>query len=208
MTYGLLAPEQAKQFYVQIYDQVPWSKLHRKERKTRQDRRARQDRHRHPAAAGQDRRPVGDDGYRVTPTFGRVPYTCVRLKLPWEVSEETFNDNIEGEALEDKLMGMLTTQLGLDLEDLHWNGDTADRPGRGPRLPGPQRRLVEAARRRRPRRRRRAHQRRRHLQGALLRRLQGAAGQVPPHRPGGLGHEPGHQDRLGGVGLQPGHRRR
>ena len=60
------------------------------------------------------------------PLFARRTYSCVRMKLPWEVSEETFTDNIEGEALEDKLMGMFTTQLGLDMEDLHWNGDTAD----------------------------------------------------------------------------------
>jgi hypothetical protein len=126
VTYGLLAPEQAKQFYVQIYDTVEWSKLHRKEKKTAKtgevDKIALGNRLLRAKVEG----PSGDDGYRVAPTFGRVQYTCVRCKLPWEVSEETFTDNIEGENLEDKLMGMLTTQLGLDLEDLHWNGDTAD----------------------------------------------------------------------------------
>ena len=30
--------------------------------------------------------PEGDDGYRVAPTTGQVPYTCVRIKLPWEIS--------------------------------------------------------------------------------------------------------------------------
>jgi len=129
VTYGLLAPEQAKQFYVQIYDQIEWSKLHRKERKSAKtgelDKIAVGTRLLRAKTEG----PTGDDGYRVGATFGRVPYTCVRVKLPWEVSEETFHDNIEGEALEDKLMGMLTTQLGIDLEDLHWNGDTATAPG-------------------------------------------------------------------------------
>jgi hypothetical protein len=129
VTYGLLAPEQAKQFYVQVYDQIEWSKLHRKERKSAKtgelDKIAVGTRLLRAKTEG----PSGDDGYRVGATFGRVPYTCVRVKLPWEVSEETFHDNIEGEALEDKLMGMLTTQLGIDLEDLHWNGDTAAAPG-------------------------------------------------------------------------------
>jgi hypothetical protein len=129
MTYGLLAPEQAKQFYVQVYQDIPWSKLHRKERKTAKtgelDKIALGTRLLRAKTEG----PVGDDGYRVTPTFTRVPYSCARLKLPWEVSEETFTDNIEGEALEDKLMGMMTTQLGIDLEDLHWNSDTAAAPG-------------------------------------------------------------------------------
>lgn len=125
VTYGLLAPEQAKQFYVQVYQDIPWSALHRKERKTAKtgelDKMAVGSRLLRAKAEG----PTSDDGYRVNPLFSRVLYTCVRLKLPWEVSEETFSDNIEGEALEDKLMGMLTTQLGIDLEDLHWNSDTA-----------------------------------------------------------------------------------
>jgi hypothetical protein len=129
VTYGLLAPEQAKQFYVQVYQDIPWSKLHRKERKTAKtgevDKIAIGDRLLRPKTEG----PTGDDGYRVSAAFARVLYTCVRMKLPWEVSEETFTDNIEGNALEDKLMGMLTTQLGIDLEDLHWNGDSSDMSG-------------------------------------------------------------------------------
>ena len=124
VTYGLLNPEQASQFYVQIYDQVPWSKLHRKEKKTAKNGEV--DGMALGARLLRAKTEAVDDGYRVAPLFARRTYSCVRLKLPWEVSEETFTDNIEGERLEDKLMGMLTTQLGLDLEDLHWNGDTAD----------------------------------------------------------------------------------
>lgn len=127
VTYGLLAPEQAKQFYVQIYDQVAWSKLHRKERRTAKN--GELDKMALGARLLRAKTEAVDDGYRVTPIFSRLTYSCVRMKLPWEVSEETFTDNIEGEALEDKLMGMLTTQLGLDMEDLHWNGDTAVAPG-------------------------------------------------------------------------------
>lgn len=130
VTYGLLSPEQVQQFYVQIYEQIPFSGLHRKETKSAKtgelDKIAVGSRLLRAKTEG----PAGDDGYRVGATFGRVPYTCVRMKLPWEVSEDVFHDNIEGEALEDKLMGMLTAQLAIDLEDLHWNADTA--AGAGP----------------------------------------------------------------------------
>lgn len=123
VTYGILNPEQVKQFYTQIFDATPFSALVRKEKKSAKtgelDKMFLGTRLLRAKTEG----PEGDDGYRVAPTFGRLQYSCVRMKLPWEVSEEVFHDNIEGEALEDKLMGMMTTQLGLDLEDLHFNGD-------------------------------------------------------------------------------------
>jgi hypothetical protein len=129
VTYGLLSPEQVKEFYVQVFEQTPFSALHRKE--TRSAKSGEVDK----IAIGKrllrakTEGPAGDDGYRATATFGRIPYTCVRMKLPWEVSEDVFHDNIEGEALEDKLMGMFTSQIGIDIEDLHWNADTTDASG-------------------------------------------------------------------------------
>ncbi len=129
MTYGMLNPEQAKQFYVQTFDQLEFSKLHRKERRTAKsgelDKIGIGTRLLRAKAEG----PTADDDYRVAPTTGQVPYTCARIKLPWEISEETIHDNIEGEGLESKWMGMLTQQMGIDLEDLHWNSDTATAGG-------------------------------------------------------------------------------
>ncbi len=129
VSYGLLSPEQASRFYAEISVQIPFSGLHRKETRTAKsgevDKIAVGNRLLRPKTEG----PTGDDGYRVAPTFGRIPYTCVRMKLPWEVSEDVFHDNIEGESLEDRLMGMLTRQLAIDMEDLHWNGDTTDVSG-------------------------------------------------------------------------------
>jgi hypothetical protein len=126
MTYGQLAAEQAKQFWVQVFDGNEFSQLHRREKRNAKtgeiDKLGLGDRLLRAKTEG----PSGDDDYRVAPTFGRVQYTCVRIKLPWEISEDAIHDNIEGEGLETKLMGMLTTQLGIDLEDLHWNGDTTD----------------------------------------------------------------------------------
>jgi hypothetical protein len=71
-----------------------------------------------------------DDGYRAQPTFPTVPYTTVKIRLPFEVTEEVYEENIEKEALEAKLVNQFATQLGLDLDDSDINGDTA--AGAGP----------------------------------------------------------------------------
>jgi Phage capsid family len=66
-----------------------------------------------------------DDGYRAGAAFGTVPYQAVKVRLPWEVTEDTFHENIEGQTLEDTLVNEMTTQFALDLDDLDLNGDTA-----------------------------------------------------------------------------------
>jgi HK97 family phage major capsid protein len=71
-----------------------------------------------------------DDGYRAEPTFPDVPYDTTKIRLPFEVTEEVFEENIEKEALEAKLVNSFATQMGLDLDDLDINGDTA--AGAGP----------------------------------------------------------------------------
>ena len=67
-----------------------------------------------------------DDGYRAGATFGVVPFTTRKVRLPWEVTEDVFHENIEGSGLEATLVDEMTTQFALDLEDLEINGDTAD----------------------------------------------------------------------------------
>jgi len=62
-------------------------------------------------------------GYRAKPNFSQVPYSTVAIRLPWEISEETLRENIEGEGLESTITRLMTTQYGLDLEDLCLNGD-------------------------------------------------------------------------------------
>jgi hypothetical protein len=66
-----------------------------------------------------------DDGYRAGATFGTTGYTTVKVRLPWEVTEDVFHGNIEQEALEGILADEMTTQFGNDLSDLDVNGDTA-----------------------------------------------------------------------------------
>jgi len=128
LTYGTLNDEQVQQFYTQIFDAIPFSALVRKERRRARNGELDKMLLGSRLLRAKTEGPTSDDGYRAAPTFARLQYATVRLKLPWEVSEETYQENIEGEGMEDKLMGMMTTQLALDLEDLHFNGDATTSP--------------------------------------------------------------------------------
>lgn len=66
-----------------------------------------------------------DDGYRAGATFGTVPYQTAKMRLPWEVTEDVFRENIEGQGLEGALTDEMTQQFALDMDDLDLNGDTA-----------------------------------------------------------------------------------
>jgi hypothetical protein len=67
-----------------------------------------------------------DDGYRAGMATSDKDYTAVKIRLPWEVTEDTFHVNIERERLEDSLTNQMTSQFAYDLEDLAVNGNTAD----------------------------------------------------------------------------------
>lgn len=64
-----------------------------------------------------------DDGYRAGVDTSAIEYACKAVRLPWEVTEETLRENIEGQQLEAIITKLMTTQLGVDLEDLYLNGD-------------------------------------------------------------------------------------
>jgi len=66
-----------------------------------------------------------DDGVNVAPTFSKLSITTKKLRLDFEISHESLEDNIEGEALEDHIVRLMATQFGNDVEDLIINGDTA-----------------------------------------------------------------------------------
>lgn len=65
-----------------------------------------------------------DDGVNASATFTKVSLTTKKLRLDWELSSESLEDNIEGEALEDTIARLMATQAGNDIEDLFINGDT------------------------------------------------------------------------------------
>jgi HK97 family phage major capsid protein len=61
-------------------------------------------------------------------TFSKVELTTRKIRLDWEVSAEALEDNIEGAALEDHLVRLMTNAFANDIEDLAINGtgNTAD----------------------------------------------------------------------------------
>lgn len=65
-----------------------------------------------------------DTGENAGATFSKISLTTKKVRLDWELSTESLEDNIEGEALEDHLARLMATQMGNDLEDLAINGDT------------------------------------------------------------------------------------
>ena len=66
-----------------------------------------------------------DTGENAKPTFGKLSITTKKFRLDWELSSESLEDNIEGEALEDHIARIMATQMGNDLEDIAINGDTS-----------------------------------------------------------------------------------
>ncbi|MFY0127869.1 phage major capsid protein [Bacillus cytotoxicus] len=118
---GLLNPEQSKEFFRMAFESTPFSQLHRKEM-----RKAKQGVIDKIAIGGRILRKKTedkDDEYRAGVKTSNVPYNTKAIRLPWEITEETLRENIEGEGFEDTVMTLMATQTGIDLEDLHWNGD-------------------------------------------------------------------------------------
>jgi hypothetical protein len=55
--------------------------------------------------------------------FSKISLTTKKLRLDWELSTESLEDNIEGADLEDHIARLMATQAGNDLEDVVLNGD-------------------------------------------------------------------------------------
>ncbi len=67
----------------------------------------------------------GDDtGANSAVTFSKISLTTKKLRLDWELSTESLEDNIEGADLEDHIARLMATQAGNDIEDVLLNGDT------------------------------------------------------------------------------------
>ena len=104
VTYGLLNDEQAKQFYVQVFETLEFSQLHRKERRTAKAGEVDKMGIGQRLLRAKDEGPLADDDYRVAPTFGRVQYTCARIKLPWEIAQLVDGTPAEALALQAKMV--------------------------------------------------------------------------------------------------------
>lgn len=118
---GLLNPEQARKFIQQTFDATNLGGLVRHEMRT--------------AKTGEiDKIGIGrrilrkktentDDNYRAGVNTSQIEYSTTAVRLPWEITEETLRENIEGQGFENIVTNLMTTQLGVDLEDLYLNGD-------------------------------------------------------------------------------------
>ena len=123
---GLLNPEQARKFIQQTFDATNLGGLVRHEMRT--------------AKTGEiDKIGIGrrivrkktentDDNYRAGVNTSQIEYSTTSVRLPWEITEETLRENIEGQNFENIVTNLMTTQLGVDMEDLYLNGDEATEP--------------------------------------------------------------------------------
>lgn len=118
---GLLNPEQARKFIQQTFEVTNLGPLVRHEMRT--------------AKTGEvDKIGIGrrilrkktentDDGYRATVNTSQIEYATTAARLPWEITEETLRENIEGQNFETITTNLMTSQLGIDLEDIYLNGN-------------------------------------------------------------------------------------
>jgi hypothetical protein len=70
-----------------------------------------------------------NDGANAAVTFSKVSLTSVKLRLDWELSTESLEDNIEGASLEDHLAQIMAGQTANDMDDLLINGNTSSSNG-------------------------------------------------------------------------------
>ncbi|MBM3893948.1 phage major capsid protein, partial [Candidatus Dependentiae bacterium] len=68
---------------------------------------------------------ASDTGANAAVTFTKVSLSSVKLRLDWELSTESLEDNISGASLEDHLAQIMARQTANDLDDLLINGNTS-----------------------------------------------------------------------------------
>ncbi|HDX9607334.1 hypothetical protein RW25_07155 [Bacillus sp. L_1B0_8] len=123
VTSGLLSPEQSKKFLKQTFEATALGGLIRTE--TRKAKTGEIDKIGIDSRIIRKKTENTDDGKRAKPKFSKVEYSTTAIRLPWEITEETLRENIEGEGFEATVTNLMTTQLGRDMEDIYLNGDTA-----------------------------------------------------------------------------------
>ena len=117
---GILAPEQARRFIDYVWDATVLAKDGRKVtmRANTMELEKVNVGERVIRAAAQAQPTFSNAGA----TFSKVELTTKKIRLDWEVSTEALEDNIEGAALEDHLVRLMTNAFANDIEDLAING--------------------------------------------------------------------------------------
>lgn len=67
-------------------------------------------------------------GYTQKPIFGKLELISKKYALPWEISEDTILENIEGQGIQARIAKLMASAMGLDTEDLAihgWDGTPA-----------------------------------------------------------------------------------
>lgn len=118
---GLLNSGQAKKFLQQTFEATTLSGLIRHE--LRIEKKGELDKIGIASRIVRKKTEGTDDGYRAGVKTSKIEYSCTAVRLPWEITEETLRENIEGEDFETTVTNLMTTQLGVDMEDLLLNGD-------------------------------------------------------------------------------------
>jgi hypothetical protein len=120
---GLLNPEQSARFLDYMFDATVIGKVARTVR-MKSD------------TAEIDRMSIGEKlmklasegentGVNSAVTFSKISLTTKKLRMDWELSTESLEDNIEGADLEDHIARLMATQAGNDIEDVILNGNTS-----------------------------------------------------------------------------------
>ena len=120
---GLLNPEQSARFLDYLFDATVIGKVARTVRMkadtTEIDRMNVGEKLMKLASEGED------TGANAAVTFSKISLTTKKLRLDWELSTESLEDNIEGADLEDHIARLMATQAGNDIEDVILNGNTS-----------------------------------------------------------------------------------
>lgn len=120
---GILNPEQAQKFIQQTFENTALGGVIRHE--TRRAKTGEIDKIGIASRILRKKTENTDDGYRVGVKYDKLEYATTAVRVPWEITEETLRENIEGQHYEKIVTDLMTTQIGTDLEDLYLNGDTA-----------------------------------------------------------------------------------
>lgn len=118
---GLLNPEQARKFIQQTFEATNLNSLSRHEMRTAKTGEI--DKIGIASRIVRKKTENNDDGYRAGVETKQIEYSTTDVRLPWEITEETLRENIEGQNFEKIVTDLMTAQLGVDLEDLYLNGD-------------------------------------------------------------------------------------
>ena len=118
---GLLNPEQARKFIQQTFDATNLGGLVRHVMRTAKTGEI--DKIGIASRIIRKKTENTDDNYRAGAKTSQIEYATTAVRLPWEITEETLRENIEGQNFEKIVTDLMTRQLGVDLEDLYLNGD-------------------------------------------------------------------------------------